>query len=76
LALEPAPAFGLPTTRSGWCRRYIESKKKAPGDVPGLRDDCLGGTLDAPILSQRTNQARRGSRKRLTRRRGHPFREF
>src|SRR6516225_11440531 len=27
---------------------------------------------DAPILSQGTNQARRGSHKRLTRRRGHP----
>src|SRR5262245_32406626 len=43
--------------------------KKAPG-VPGLQGDVhenihLGRcTLDAPILSQSTNQARRGSRKR------------
>ena len=32
-------------------------KKKAPGDVPGLGDDCLGGTLDAPILSQSVRSA-------------------
>ena len=39
--------------------------KKAPG-VPGLKngEKPSRGTLDRPIISQGTNQARRGSRKR------------
>jgi len=54
-------ASGLSSVRCPSIHREI---KKAPGLLPGLRDDCLGGTLDAPILSQGTNQARRGSHKR------------
>ena len=43
--------------------------KKAPG-VPGLEvtKHLEGELLDAPIVSQRTNEARRGSRKRPDRR--------
>jgi hypothetical protein len=48
--------------------RYTKSTKKAPG-VPGLQVSNKGEwprgnePLDAPILSHRTNQARRGSHK-------------
>src|SRR5215471_12896434 len=68
--------------RSGFppvqCLPIHKESKKAPG-VPGLqvvsnKGEAPNGNepLDAPILSQSTNQTRRGSRKRLTRRRGHP----
>ncbi len=51
-------------------RLNARCKKKAPG-VPGLFKEMSNeetsrdqGALDAPMLSQSTNQARRGSRKR------------
>jgi hypothetical protein len=57
---------------------YTTETKKAPG-VPGLQVVSNKGEaprgnepLDAPILSEGTNQARRESHKGLTRRWGHP----
>jgi hypothetical protein len=58
----PAASFG--------CLR-TQGQKKAPGAEAGAFQGDIHeetsrdqGELDAPILSQRTNQARRGSRKR------------
>src|SRR5262249_61988480 len=53
------PLFGKPID--------ARCKKKAPGRAGASKELTISrdqGALDAPILSQRTNQARRGSRKR------------
>ena len=52
------------------CLRCTANIKKAPGTSEAFKELTIQrksrdqGALDAPILSQRTSQARRGSRKR------------